>query len=181
MDKEWTQANKADKPNNNFPTLHTYAHANGTGPFQANYYKYNFLSEFKRFKGHWNKNLPTNLDMVIFRPIAKDEVQIISLLTNKINLTFPVPLKHQKRIQKASKVKILNSPEIRTIFLGMDQWRSALIHSNIKSNNPFKSRLVREAIVRAIDTKAINSQLMLSTATPNGSLISNMYLVGIRR
>jgi len=46
---------------------------------------------------------------------------------------------------------MLIGPELRTIFLGMDQHSDELLHSSVKGSNPFKDKRVREAFYRAID------------------------------
>ena len=51
---------------------------------------------------------------------------------------------------------VITGPELRTIFLGMDQSREELLFSNIKGKNPFKDVRVREAIFKAIDVNLIN-------------------------
>ena len=46
---------------------------------------------------------------------------------------------------------MLQGPELRTIFLGFDQYRDELKYSNIKGKNPFKDVRVRKAFYLAID------------------------------
>ena len=48
-------------------------------------------------------------------------------------------------------MKIWKTPELRTIFLGMDQNRDELLESNVKGKNPFKDKRVRQAFYQAID------------------------------
>ncbi|MFP3711599.1 ABC transporter substrate-binding protein, partial [Paraburkholderia sp. SIMBA_009] len=44
--------------------------------------------------------------------------------------------------------------------------------SDVKGKNPFKDPKVREAVVLAVDTKAINEKIMRNAAKPLGSLIA---------
>jgi len=63
-------------------------------------------------------------------------------------------------------------PEIRTIFLGMDQSRDELGHSSVKGKNPFKDVRVRKAFYQAIDEDAINKKVMRGQATPSALMIA---------
>ena len=49
---------------------------------------------------------------------------------------------------------MLQGPELRTIFLGMDQKRDELLFSSVKGKNPFKDKRVRQAFYQAIDIEA---------------------------
>ena len=48
---------------------------------------------------------------------------------------------------------MLQGPELRTIFLGMDQKRDELLFSSVKGKNPFKDVRVRQAFYQAIDDR----------------------------
>ena len=64
---------------------------------------------------------------------------------------------------------MLQGPELRTIFLGMDQKRDELLFSNVKGKNPFKDKRVRQAFYQAIDIEAIKSKVMRGASTPTGA------------
>ncbi len=70
-------------------------------------------------------------------------------------LIEPVPLQDVPRIQANPELKMLQGPELRTIFLGMDQKRDELLYSNVKGKNPFKDKRVRQAFYQAIDIDLI--------------------------
>jgi peptide/nickel transport system substrate-binding protein len=65
----------------------------------------------------------------------------------------------------------LQGPELRTIFLGMDQKRDELLFSSVKGKNPFKDKRVRQAFFQAIDIEAIKSRVMRNAATPTALMI----------
>ena len=66
----------------------------------------------------------------------------------------------------------MTGPELRTIFLGMDQTRDELLYSNVKGKNPFKDVRVREAFYKAIDIEAIKSRVMRGLSTPSALMIA---------
>ena len=77
--------------------------------------------------------------------------------------------------------EVLAGPEIRTIFLGMDQTRDELGHSNVKGKNPFKDVRVRKAFYQAIDEEAINKKVMRGQATPTALMIAPSLCSRYRR
>jgi peptide/nickel transport system substrate-binding protein len=70
------------------------------------------------------------------------------------------------RIKQTDGFKILQTPELRTIFLGFNQTRNELASSNIKGKNPFKDERVRRAVLLGIDEIAIASKVMLGLGHP---------------
>jgi peptide/nickel transport system substrate-binding protein len=67
---------------------------------------------------------------------------------------------------------MVTGPELRTIFLGMDQVRDELLESNVKGKNPFKDPKVREAFFVAIDENVIKTRVMRNQATPSALMIA---------
>jgi peptide/nickel transport system substrate-binding protein len=84
----------------------------------------------------------------------------------------PVPVQDIARIQGNANLKVMQGPELRTIFLGMDQSRNELLFSNIKGKNPFKDRRVRQAFYQAIDINAIQKAVMRGASAPTGLMIA---------
>ncbi len=72
----------------------------------------------------------------------------------------------------APNAQVLKAPEIRTIFLGMDQTRDELLYSNVKGKNPFKDVRVREAFFKAIDVELIKTRVMRGLSVPSALMIS---------
>jgi peptide/nickel transport system substrate-binding protein len=83
----------------------------------------------------------------------------------------PVPLQDVDRVKAGGNFTVLQGPELRTIFLGMDQKRDELLFSNVKGKNPFKDKRVRQAFYQAIDIEAIKSRVMRNAATPTAEMI----------
>jgi peptide/nickel transport system substrate-binding protein len=69
-------------------------------------------------------------------------------------------------------LKVVQGPELRTIFLGMDQKRDELLFSSVKGKNPFKDVRVRRAFYQAIDIEAIRTRVMRGAATPTALMVA---------
>jgi len=91
----------------------------------------------------------------------------------------PVPLNDQARVNANPDTQVLAGPEVRTIFLGMDQQRDELGHSSVKGKNPFKDIRVRKAFYQAVDEEAINKKVMRGQATPSALMIAPFDLFAI--
>jgi peptide/nickel transport system substrate-binding protein len=87
-------------------------------------------------------------------------------------MMYTVPPQDIERLRKSRGVKILEGPELRTIFLGFDQTRDELLDSSIKGKNPFKDVRVRRAFYQAIDEEAIKSKVMRGSATVTDLMIA---------
>jgi hypothetical protein len=83
----------------------------------------------------------------------------------------PVPLQDVERIKSAGNFTVLQGPELRTIFLGMDQKRDELLFSSVKGKNPFKDVRVRRAFYQAIDEETIKSRVMRGAACPTAEMV----------
>src|SRR5260370_34614117 len=68
-------------------------------------------------------------------------------------------------------MKIWQTTELRTIFLGMDQARDELLESSVKGKNPFKDKRVRRAFYQAIDETAIAAKVMRGLAHPTALMV----------
>jgi len=84
----------------------------------------------------------------------------------------PVPVQDVGRVAANAGLKVMQGPELRTIFLGMDQSRNELLFSNVKGKNPFKDKRVRQAFYQAIDINAIQKAVMRGASAPTGLMIA---------
>jgi peptide/nickel transport system substrate-binding protein len=120
---------------------------------------------FSRNGTYWGK-IEGNVDEVIFTPIGNDATRVAALLSGEIDVMEPIPVQDVERIKANAKLKVMQGPELRVIFLGMDQKRDELLFSNIKGKNPFKDKRVRQAFYQAIDIDGIDKTVMRGAATP---------------
>ena len=50
-----------------------------------------------------------------------------------------MPVQDIARVNASGSVRAVTGPELRTIFLGMDQKRDELLYSNVKGKNPSRT------------------------------------------
>jgi peptide/nickel transport system substrate-binding protein len=78
-----------------------------------------------------------------------------------------------ERIRNTPGLKLIEGPELRTIYLGLDQSRPELLKSTVKGKNPLKDKRVREAFALAIDEPAIAKVVMRGQAKPTWELFGD--------
>ena len=141
MSKKWCEDNQATKPVDRRKGIENAAsfRANGTGPYRARERQPNVRTTFSLNGSYWGK-VEGNVDEVIFTPIGNDSTRVAALLSGEIDVIEPVPVQDIARIKSNANLKVLQGPELRVIFLGMDQKRDELLFSNVKGKNPFKDK-----------------------------------------
>jgi len=174
MSKSWCERNKATVPVDRRKGIENTAsfEANGTGPFRLRAREPSVKTTLVRNLNYWDKTIPTNIEEAIFTPIGNASTRVAALLSGEIDMMEPVPVQDIPRLASAPGLKVLQAPELRTIFLGMDQKRDELLYSNVKGKNPFKDKRVRQAFYQAIDVNAIQKVVMRGAATPSALMIA---------
>ncbi len=173
MSKVWCEKNNSTTPvdvrkgQENSATLR----ANGTGPFMLKAREPGVRTVFVPFPGYWDK-VESNVTEAVFTPIKNDATRVAALISGDIDMMEPVPLQDIDKLKAAPSLSVLQGPELRTIFLGMDQSRDELLFSNVKGKNPFKDKRVRQAFYQASDIEAIKSRIMRGAATPTNLMIA---------
>ena len=173
MSKKWCEDNKAEIPVDRRKGIENTASfkSNGTGPFRLRERQPSVRTTLVRNFSYWDK-VDTNIDDIVFTPIGNDATRVAALLSGEIDVMEPVPLQDVERIKSAGTLTVLQGPELRTIFLGMDQKRDELQFSNVKGKNPFKDKRVRQAFFQAIDIEAIKARTMRGAATPTALMVA---------
>jgi peptide/nickel transport system substrate-binding protein len=172
MSRAWCLAHDAAEPADAARNEENYAgtHADGTGPFRL----------VERVAGertvlaanpHWWDKPEHNLDRVVFTPRDDPQALADGLINGDYDMIYTVPPQQFDRIARTPGLRIVEGPELRTIFLGFDQGRDALIDSDVKGRNPFRDRRVRQAVSLAIDEPAILAKVMRGHATPAALLV----------
>src|SRR5216684_6649 len=173
MDKKWAEANNAVAPTPAAATSPSFAslNANGTGPFTIESHQPGVKTVFKANPNWWRKP-EHNLKEIVFTPIGSDATRVAALLSGEVDIIEPVPIQDISRVDSSPDAQVLKGPELRTIFLGMDQVRDELLYSNIKGKNPFKDVRVREAFYKAVDIELIKTRVMRGLSTPSALMIA---------
>jgi len=166
MNKAWCEANNSVDPAI-FGTSDNIAlrQAMGTGPFKLVSREADRRTVLERNPAWWDKP-EHNLDRVEFNVISSAPTRVAALLSGEMDMIYAVPTQDVDRISKTEGMKVIVGPELRTIFLGMDEQRPELLFSSVKGKNPFQDKRVRQAIALAIDEDAIARVVMRGQARP---------------
>jgi peptide/nickel transport system substrate-binding protein len=173
MSKRWCEENRAVQPVDKRKGIENTASfkANGTGPYRLRSRDPNIRTTLQRNPSYWGR-IEGNVQDVVFTPIGNASTRVAALLSGEIDMMEPVPVQDIARIQANPNLKVMQGPELRTIFLGMDQSRNELLFSSVKGKNPFKDKRVRQAFYQAIDINAIHKAVMRGASTPAGLMIA---------
>ena len=93
----------------------------------------------------------------IFTPIGNSSTRVAALLSGEVDMMEPVPVQDIARISADPNLKVMQAPELRTIFLGMDQSRNELLQSNIKGQESVQGQ-ARSAGVLSGDRRQRDSE-----------------------
>jgi peptide/nickel transport system substrate-binding protein len=173
MSEAWATKNNAVEVGELTTGDENYAnrHANGTGPFMLKSREPGVKTVLLANPTWWDK-AEHNVSEAILTPIKSPATRVASLLSGELDMMYPVPTQDADRIRNTKGLRMLEGPEARTIFLGMDVRRDELLYSNIKGKNPLKDVRVRKAIYQAIDMEAIKKKVMRGNSWPTGLMIA---------
>jgi peptide/nickel transport system substrate-binding protein len=172
MSKAWCTKNHAEtmaeptKNEDNYAVRNT----NGTGPFMLRERQPEVKTTLVNNPNWWGKP-EHNLTEVTFSRIENASTRVAALLSGEIDMIYTVPPQDIDRLRKAPGMKVLQTPELRTIYLGFDMLRNELTESSVKGKNPFKDVRVRKAFYQAIDEEAIKTKVMRGFATPTALMV----------
>lgn len=172
MSKSWSEKHDAAAPAGAQSGREGYAarHANGTGPFRLESRSPDVKTVLDSNPGWWDRRTD-NVTEAIFTPIKSAAVRAASLLLGELEMMSPVSLQDIDRVKRAGGLRLVQGPEARTVFLGMDVWRDELLYSNVKGSNPLKDARVRKALYQVIDIEVIRKKVMRGASWPAGLLI----------
>ncbi|HLP66939.1 MAG TPA: ABC transporter substrate-binding protein [Rhizobium sp.] len=168
MSKTWAEANKIAPPikggdTENYATLHE----NGTGPYKLVEREPGIKTVLESYPEWWGaKDKVGNVDKVTYTPVPSPATRVAGLLSGQLDVVFPIPVQDIPRLEAAPNAGVVTGPEVRTMYLSMNQWKDTLPGSGLDGVNPLKDRRVREAVYRAIDINAIRDKIMRGQATP---------------
>ncbi|MSP48189.1 MAG: ABC transporter substrate-binding protein [Alphaproteobacteria bacterium] len=161
MSKTWAEARNVTQATNLASQQSTYAstNANGTGPFKLRSRVADSTAVLEPNPAWWDK-VEHNLTEVTFNPLANPATRVAAIVSGEVDMIYGLPVSAVPQVQARPNLRVLRSPEMRTMYFGMDMSRPELIDGNLKGQNPFKDKRVREAVRIAIDAEQIHNVVM---------------------
>ena len=171
MSKAWCEQHKVTRPLDFKNREESFAgfNANGTGPYRLVSRQPGIKTTFKRHAGWWG-SFEGNVQDIVYTPIANDATRLAALVSGEIDLVLDPAPRDVARLRQTAGVRIIDGPENRVIFIGMDQHRDELLYGSVKGANPFKDQRVRQALYQAVDIETIKVKLMNGQSVPTGAL-----------
>ncbi len=171
MSRAWAEKHRVARPLDfkNREESHASFNANGTGPYMLVQRQPGIRTTYRRHTGWWDKP-EGNVQEIVFTPIANDATRLAALISGQIDFVIDPAPRDVPRLRNTPGVKVVDGPENRIIFIGMDQHRDELLFGNLKDRNPFKDLRVRRAMMLAVDIETIRSKLMNGQSAPTGGL-----------
>jgi len=160
MSKAWAVKNKSEKVQDYRNKEETFAsrNANGTGPFIIKEWVADQRVVLTANKGWWDKT-PGNVTDVIYTPIKSDPTRIAALIAGDVDAVTDLPTQDVNRLRTTPSLNVLDGPEVRTIFIVLDQGSDELKYGT-KGPNPFKDLRVRKALNMSMDRNGIQRSIM---------------------
>jgi len=139
--------------------------AMGTGPYRLVSREPDRKTVLERNPTWWGTP-EGNVDHAEFNVIANAATRVAALLSGEMDMIYSVPPQDAAHIAASSGVRLIEGPELRTIYLAMDQNRDELLFSSVKGKNPLKDVRVRRALALAIDEDAIVKRVLRGQGHP---------------
>ena len=173
MSKVWAEKNKSANVQDYKAKEENFASRNamGTGPYRILSWQPEQRIMMARNDAWWDKNTG-NVAQVVYTPIKSESTRVAALLSGDVDMLTDVPTQDVDRLRADKKLKVVDGPEVRTIFLAPDMGSAELKYSNVKGKNPFKDKKVREALSLAIDREAIKRNIMRGLSVPAAILVA---------
>ena len=172
MSKPWSEKHKVTRPLDFKNKEESYAalNANGTGPYMLASRAPGIKTTYKRNPNYWGK-VEGNVQEVVFTPISNDATRLAALVSGEVDFVLDPAPRDIPRLRNTPGVKVVDGPENRVVFIGMDQGRDELLYSSVKGKNPFKDVRVRRALYQAIDIETLKNKLMNGQSFPTGAVM----------
>lgn len=173
MSRAWSTKNKSEKVQNYAQREETFAsrNTNGTGPYVINGWSPDQRILMSDNPKWWGKK-DGNIDRVNYTPIKADATRIAALLSGEVDMVTDLPTQDVARLKQNPNLKVVEGHEVRTIFIGLDQFNNELTNSDVKGKNPFKDVRVRQAMNMAVDRAAIQRTIMRGLSLPANIMVA---------
>jgi peptide/nickel transport system substrate-binding protein len=177
MSKAWAEKHGVQLPQDYNAKQETYAvrNANGTGPYQLKSYDPDQRTVLVRNPEWWGwagKDLG-NVQEVSYIVVQSDATRLAALASGQVDFVIDPPFQDVARLKQDKGLKLVETTDIGTQYLGFDQSRNELQFGEARGN-PFKDLRVRRAIYQAIDVNLIIGKVLRGQASPAGSHLSKL-------
>ncbi len=173
MSKAWAEKNRSANVQDYKAKEENYASRNvmGTGPYKITGWTPEQRITMTINNDWWDKHTG-NVKEVIYTPIKSDPTRVAALLSGDVDMLTDLPTQDVARLRADAKLKIVDGPEVRTIYFAPDIGSPELKYSNVKGKNPFADKRVRQAMSMAIDREAIKRNIMRGLSIPAGVMVA---------
>jgi peptide/nickel transport system substrate-binding protein len=173
MSKSWAEKNKTTNTQDYKAKEENFASRTvmGTGAYKITGWTPEQRITMTQNTDWWDKHTG-NVKEVIYTPIKSDPTRVAALLSGDVDMLTDLPTQDIARLRQDSKLKVVDGPEVRTIYLAPDMGSPELKYSNIKGKNPFADKRVRQALSMAIDREAIKRNIMRGLSIPAGLMVA---------
>jgi peptide/nickel transport system substrate-binding protein len=173
MSKAWSEKNRTANVQDYKAKEENFASRNvmGTGAYKITGWQPEQRITMVANADWWDKT-PGNVKEVVYTPIKSDATRVAALLAGDVDMLTDIPTQDVARLRSDAKLKIVDGPEVRTIYLAPDIGSPELKYSNIKGKNPFADKRVRQALSMTIDREAIKRNIMRGLSIPAGVMVA---------
>ncbi len=173
MSKAWAEKNNSTLPKDIKTPEENFAHrnANGTGPFMLKEWQPDQKLVLTKNPAWWGKS-DSNLTEIVYTPVKAVATRMAALLSGEVDFVLDPSPQDLPRVRSNPSLKVIDGIENRTIFFGMDQFRTELPGSNIKGKNPLKDQRVRQALYQGIDMDTITRVSLRGLGQATGAIVA---------
>ena len=173
MSQSWAEKNRTANVQDYKAKEENFASRNvmGTGAFRITGWQPEQRITMSANADWWDKP-QGNVKEVVYTPIKADATRVAALLAGDVDMLTDLPTQDVARLRNDPKLKVVDGPEVRTIFLAPDMGSAELKHSNVKGKNPFADKRVRQALSLAIDREAIKRTTMRGLSIPAAIIVA---------
>ena len=140
--------------------------ASGTGPFRVTEWVPGTQMIFERVASYWDARSPGNVNRIELSAIGDASKRVNALLAGKADMIMPVAPQDYDQVRLVDDVSLVTMASPRIILLQLNQDRRP----------EFRDVLVRQAIVHAINNRAIVDAVMKGAATAAGQQSPKGYV-----
>ncbi len=173
MSKAWSEKNAVVKiaEESQWHRAHTFAHANGTGPFVLATREIGNRTLMRRNDAYWgNAQAPVEITELIYRSLPNDTERVKALVSGEVDFLQDVPVNELPRLQANKALTVNTGPENLSVFLGLNVGAGSKSEVGTENRNPLADRRVREAISTAVNRQAIQRGVLLGQAIQTGTV-----------